>query len=196
MSENANLIGTLSPLAWLLIVAAVIVVLMIVYVVLVRRRPRDDDGPVGRPAERKTRQLEPPGIDPRGAARDEPFVRVAVLPAAPTLRSGGPPGATALDPGSEPEPMATPGPKSEAVAADDLSLLKGVGPKLVGLLIGLGITRFDQIAAWDDADITRIDDQLGAFKGRIARDNWVDQARLLAAGDRNVFEARYGAIQN
>ena len=56
----------------------------------------------------------------------------------------------------------------------------------------LGITRFDQIAAWDDADIDRIDAQLGRFQGRIRRDNWVEQAKYLAAGDRVAFEDRFG----
>jgi predicted flap endonuclease-1-like 5' DNA nuclease len=73
-------------------------------------------------------------------------------------------------------------------------LLKGVGPKMVGLLGGLGVTRFEQIAAWTDDDIARIDPQLGAFQGRIARDNIVDQAGYLARGDKAGFEAKYGAL--
>ncbi|NCP10415.1 MAG: hypothetical protein GW859_00415, partial [Sphingomonadales bacterium] len=58
----------------------------------------------------------------------------------------------------------------------------------------LGVTRYDQIAAWDAADIDRIDAQLGAFQGRIRRDDWVEQARLLAAGDTAGFEAKFGAL--
>ncbi len=91
-----------------------------------------------------------------------------------------------------PEPAAAPAPA--ASAADNLQLLKGVGPKMVGLLGGLGVTRFEQIAAWTDADIARIDPQLGAFQGRIARDNIVDQAGYLARGDKAGFEAKYGAL--
>ncbi len=102
----------------------------------------------------------------------------------------------APDPAPTPEPLATPTPAAEANigGADNLQLLKGVGPKMVALLGGLGVTRFDQIAAWTDADIARIDPQLGAFQGRIARDNIVDQAGYLARGDKAGFEAKYGAL--
>ncbi|BAK65152.1 hypothetical protein SLG_04770 [Sphingobium sp. SYK-6] len=79
-------------------------------------------------------------------------------------------------------------------APDDLRQLKGVGPKLASLLTSLGITRFDQIAAWSDADIVSVDSQLGTFKGRITRDNWVEQARFLAAGDIAGFEAKFGKL--
>lgn len=81
-------------------------------------------------------------------------------------------------------------------APDDLRRLKGVGPKLNGLLTSLGITRFDQIAAWGPAEIARVDANLGTFKGRIARDNWVEQAALLASGDIAGFEARFGKLDS
>lgn len=77
---------------------------------------------------------------------------------------------------------------------DNLALLKGVGPKLNVLLVSLGVTRFDQIAEWDANDVAEVDQYLGNFKGRVERDNWVDQARLLAAGDTTTFEAKYGAL--
>lgn len=77
-------------------------------------------------------------------------------------------------------------------ANDDLTLLKGVGPKLRDVLNGLGITSFRQIAAWSDLDVLTFDMKLGQFRGRIVRDQWVEQARLLAAGDRAAFEARFG----
>jgi predicted flap endonuclease-1-like 5' DNA nuclease len=88
--------------------------------------------------------------------------------------------------------------RAESVAADaipnDLGRLKGVGPKLVALLGTLGITRYDQIAGWSDADIDRVDAQLGPFQGRIRRDDWVEQARLLASGDTDAYEARFGKL--
>jgi predicted flap endonuclease-1-like 5' DNA nuclease len=99
------------------------------------------------------------------------------------------------------EPVAAPAPipTSPAVAAvaddsDDLLRLKGVGPKLKALLIDLGVTRYAQIAAWSDADIAAIDGKLGSFKGRPVRDQWVDQAKYLAAGDIAGFEAKYGKL--
>lgn len=84
--------------------------------------------------------------------------------------------------------VATPAPDS----ADDLTRIKGLGPKLAALLGELGVTSFAQIAAWTEADIARIDPQLGRFSGRIIRDQWVAQAQLLAAGDEPGFAAQFG----
>lgn len=78
--------------------------------------------------------------------------------------------------------------------ADDLTRIKGLGPKLAETLRGLGIVSFSQIAAWDEADIDQIDAQLGRFQGRIRRDDWPAQARLLAAGDTAGYEAKFGKL--
>ena len=78
--------------------------------------------------------------------------------------------------------------------ADDLRQIKGVGPKLVTVLQSLGVTRFEQIAEWSEADIDRIDAQLGAFQGRIRRDNWIEQAKLLSGGDTAAYEAKFGKL--
>ncbi len=90
-----------------------------------------------------------------------------------------------------PAAVAQPAPPPPA-AASDLALIKGLGPKLQAQLADMGVTSFAQIAAWDDAEIDRIDAQLGRFAGRIRRDNWVEQARLLAAGDAAGFAAKFG----
>ncbi|MGB8814891.1 MAG: hypothetical protein WCC57_17055 [Paracoccaceae bacterium] len=66
--------------------------------------------------------------------------------------------------------------------ADDLKLIKGVGPKLAALCNKLGFWHFDQIAAWTEAEIAWVDENLEGFKGRVVRDEWVVQARDLAAG--------------
>ncbi len=79
---------------------------------------------------------------------------------------------------------------------DDLLKLKGVGPKLNALLIRLGVTRFDQIAAWKAKEIALVDENLGAFKGRIIREEWVDQAKLLARGKVRTFEQKYGKLDS
>lgn len=81
-----------------------------------------------------------------------------------------------------------------AAGGDDLTRIKGLGPKLAETLRGLGVTSFAQIAAWDDADIDRIDAQLGRFQGRIRRDDWPGQARLLATGDTAGYEAKFGKL--
>lgn len=65
-------------------------------------------------------------------------------------------------------------------AADDLKKLSGVGPKLEKLLNANGVFHFDQVAAWGEDEIAYMDDKL-SFKGRIARDNWIEQATALAA---------------
>lgn len=77
---------------------------------------------------------------------------------------------------------------------DDLNLIKGVGPKLNTLLISLGVTRFAQIASWTKDEIAEVDQYLGNFTGRIARDNWVDQAGYLAKGDVAGFSKKYGEL--
>ncbi len=81
-------------------------------------------------------------------------------------------------------------------APDNLLLLKGVGPKLNTLLIGLGITRFDQIGGWTAEDVAKVDAHLGAFKGRIERDSWIEQAGLLARGEIAAFETRFGKLDS
>lgn len=93
---------------------------------------------------------------------------------------------------AEDEVAAAPAPS--AGSADDLTRIKGVGPKLRARLNELGVSRFDQIAAWTADDIARIDASLGSFAGRPTRDNWVEQARLLASGDSAGYEAKFGKL--
>jgi len=84
--------------------------------------------------------------------------------------------------------------EADADAAPGLDRLKGVGPKLVAQLESIGVTRLDQVAAWTDSDIDRVDALLGRFQGRIRRDAWVEQARLLSAGDTAGYAARFGNL--
>ena len=74
--------------------------------------------------------------------------------------------------------------------ADNLKEIKGVGPKLEALLHSLGFFHFDQIAAWTDAELAWVDDNLEGFKGRASRDEWVAQAKVLAAGGETEFSKR------
>jgi hypothetical protein len=92
------------------------------------------------------------------------------------------------------EVAAAAAPPAPASGGDDLVRIKGVGPKLVALLGQLGVKSFAEIADWSDADIDRIDAQLGVFAGRIRRDNWVEQAKFLAAGDAAGFEGKFGKL--
>ncbi len=91
----------------------------------------------------------------------------------------------AATPASAPAPV-VPG------TADDLTRIKGLGPKIAALLGEFGITSFAQIAAWTPEEVERIDAKMGRFSGRITRDKWVEQARLLAAGDESGFAATFG----
>ena len=63
--------------------------------------------------------------------------------------------------------------------ADDLKQISGVGPKLEKTLNSLGFWHFSQIAAWKKSDVAIVDDEL-SFKGRIDRDDWIKQAKVLA----------------
>jgi predicted flap endonuclease-1-like 5' DNA nuclease len=90
-----------------------------------------------------------------------------------------------------PEVEAAPAP---VAAGDDLSKIKGLGPKLQKLLPELGLTTYAQIAALTDADLDALDAKLGAFAGRPRRDAWVDQAKLLASGDVGGFEGKFGKL--
>ncbi|WP_374525455.1 hypothetical protein [Sphingopyxis sp.] len=146
-----------------------------------------------------------PASPPPPASAPEPQP-AAEIPEEPTVPSAPVVEIPAAAP--QPEPETRPAPEPVEVApestptlepaptakADNLQLLKGVGPKMVALLNGLGITSFQQIADWTDADVAAIDPQLGAFQGRIARDAIVDQAGYLARGDKAGFEAKYGAL--
>ncbi len=60
--------------------------------------------------------------------------------------------------------------------SDDLTLLAGVDAELEGRIRAIGIATFEEIARWSEADIDRIDDQLGV-EGRVRRDDWQGQAR-------------------
>jgi predicted flap endonuclease-1-like 5' DNA nuclease len=74
--------------------------------------------------------------------------------------------------------------------ADDLKQIKGVGPKLEQTLHGMGIYHFDQIAGWGPSEQAWMDDNLAGFKGRASRDNWVEQAKVLAEGGTTEFSAK------
>jgi predicted flap endonuclease-1-like 5' DNA nuclease len=79
--------------------------------------------------------------------------------------------------------------------ADDLSRIKGIGPKLSARLAELGVFHYAQIAAWTPEQLALVDAQLGTFQGRPERDQWQAQARLLAAGDLKAYERAHGKLE-
>ncbi len=72
---------------------------------------------------------------------------------------------------------------------DDLKRIKGIGPKIEKTLNELGIYHFDQIASWSRKTVKWVDNYL-SFKGRIDREKWIKQAKLLAEGKETEFSKR------
>ncbi len=75
--------------------------------------------------------------------------------------------------------------------ADNLQRISGVGPKNEKVLHNLGFFHFDQIAAWTNEQVEWVDDHL-KFNGRIRREEWIKQSKLLADGNETEFNKRYG----
>lgn len=158
-------------------------------------------------ANRKAKVIEQPGeslkrdVLAEGAERasrnqaliDAPpaALRESPPPAAPSAPEAAPAPAPVAAPASPP-PAPPSAPAPAAAGTDDLTRIKGLGPKIAALLGELGVTSFAQIAEWTDTDVERIDAQLGRFQGRITRDQWVAQAKLLASGDEAAFAAKFG----
>lgn len=74
--------------------------------------------------------------------------------------------------------------------ADDLKQIKGIGPKMEKICNALGLYHFDQIAAWTPDEEAWVNANLEGFKGRMIRDQWTVQAKLLAAGGETEFSKR------
>ncbi|MFS8148018.1 NADH-ubiquinone oxidoreductase [Rhizobium sp. R635] len=135
-----------------------------------------DDTPPEEPA---------PGVD----IRPENIRPAAKAFAKPLVEKKARPKLTVVTPASEPVPASQPkaAVKAKPVArtgkADDLKLIAGIGPKLEQVLNARGIRSFAEIAAWTDEEVARLDAELG-FNGRIGRDDWSGQAKILAGRGR------------
>ncbi|MEG8053504.1 hypothetical protein QP185_10070 [Sphingomonas aerolata] len=168
-----------------------------------RSRPRNR---LPRPASRRSRPPRPrPPPRFRSHARSRPHrsqSRPRPLPRrpprrCPTNRSPPPaldanPAAEAATPTEAPAPTPTPTPAPAPTPAVDhaaapVTQLKGLGPKVATRLAELGVTTVGDMAALSETEAQNIDAQLGAFTGRMGRDRWIEQSRLLAAGDKPGF---------
>jgi len=78
--------------------------------------------------------------------------------------------------------------------ADDLGRIKGVGPKFVARLHELGVTRYAQLAGMNETELAHLDERMGPFRGRLARDRVAEQADYLARGDIEGFEEKFGKL--
>lgn len=116
-----------------------------------------------------------PTVTPTPAAK-KTAPKVAEAPA-PTAAAGE---------GSKPEALSA----AREGGPDNLKEIKGVGPKLEALLHTMGFYHFDQIANWSADEVAWVDQNLEGFKGRVTRDNWVEQARLLASGGETEFSKK------
>lgn len=76
--------------------------------------------------------------------------------------------------------------------ADDLKRIKGIGPQNERKLHGLGVYHFAQIAAWS-AENAKWAGSFMAFPGRIEREDWIAQAKILATGAETAFSKRVDA---
>ncbi len=150
------------------------------------------DGPDGKQGGRSAG--EAPAPRDRGDASDKVSeapgeaadTKAKAKPARGTVAPATQSDVKAESPGKKPETMAQP----RTAGADDLKLIKGVGPKLEQLLNSMGFFHFDQIAKWGHDELAWVDENLEGFKGRASRDNWVDQAGRLAQGEETEFSTR------
>jgi NADH-quinone oxidoreductase subunit E len=132
-------------------------------------------------------ELPPPAsaaVPKAEAPRPAPRAEAVVAPAAVATAPAAPAAATAV-PAKPPTLAAARGGKP-----DDLKQIKGIGPKLEEMLHSMGYFHFDQIAAWTPAEVAWMDENLEGFRGRVTRDEWVAQARILAGGGETAFSKR------
>jgi predicted flap endonuclease-1-like 5' DNA nuclease len=126
--------------------------------------------------------------DAAPSAPAKPVAKPTAAKAAPATAKA------AKTPAAKATPVAADGKPATLTAAresgaDDLKLLKGVGPALEKTLNELGFYHFDQVAAWRKAEVEWVDSRL-KFKGRIVRDEWIKQAKTLAKGGVTEFSKR------
>lgn len=129
-----------------------------------------------------------PAVSPAAVAAVPPApqpTRVEAAPAATPL-AGASAAAAVADVGTRPAALAAP----HGGKADDLKEIEGVGPALEKLCHELGIFHFDQIAGWGPAEVAWMDGNLKGFRGRVTRDKWVAQAKIIVTEGLERFRVR------
>ncbi len=138
-------------------------------------------------------ERRPEGESPYVASRDRPYMK-------PPRSADGPQGNSVADEVATAttdvagEVLGVKASHVPAGAADDLTMLKGVGPKFAAQLNALGVTRYAQLAGFNATEIAHLDERLGPFQGRLARDRVIEQADYLARGDTESFEEKFGKL--
>ncbi|MEM6727756.1 MAG: hypothetical protein AAF618_04590 [Pseudomonadota bacterium] len=150
------------------------------------------DAPLNKAPAAPVAEAAAPAAAPAAA---EPAPAPEPAPAAPVVASEPAPAETDFDGDGKIEgtdegtrPAALEGPRDGG--ADNLKEIKGIGPKLEKLCNTLGFYHFDQIANWTPDEVAWVDANLEGFKGRVTRDEWVSQAKILAAGGETEFSQR------
>lgn len=110
-------------------------------------------------------------------------VETAVLEAPVEIKAPATAAPVEAKPVLEPEDFRRPAEMEKPETPDDLKAISGIGPKLEQVLNSLGIWTYEQVAAWNEAEIAWLDDYL-QFKGRIDRDGWIGQAAEFAKGSK------------
>ena len=136
----------------------------------------------------------PPVAPPTPPMADAPVIAAAPDPAPEPAPFADEPIAAAAPLDAAPASLAASDPAPAPATPDQLTRMKGVGPKVAERLNALGITSFAQLAALSPAEVEALDARLGNFQGRIHRDRWVEQAGFLARGDQAGYEAVFGKL--
>ncbi len=139
-------------------------------------RPETTEMPTPAPTTAAT----PSAVQPAPAAQDaETGARVGYSPATETPVSDHQTQSVPAGTGLKPQGLSAPRDGS----GDDLTRIRGVGPKLAATLNEMGYYHLDQIAAWTPDQVAWVDQNLTGFRGRATRDEWVAQARTLTSGN-------------
>ncbi len=188
-----EVMGAITTTHLVLIVLFAILVILAIWWGVTRRRERRRAEELAR--ERREEAAAPAATEPPVAPPPPPLADVPIPASAPQEAN---PAALAVDEDTAPAPVPAaspaPAPASTALGDGKVTMIKGLGPKVAARLAEHGITRVDQLAALSDDEAASLDAKLGNFSGRMARDRWIEQARLLAAGDRAGFEATFGKL--
>ena len=128
---------------------------------------------------------------PAAKSAAKPAVKPKAKPAAkavakPKAKAATKPARTPVAKDGKPEMLK----KARSGGADDLKQIKGVGPKMEAMLNKMGVYHFDQVSSWRTKEVQWVDDNLEGFKGRVSRDEWVKQAKVLARGGATEFSKK------
>lgn len=97
-------------------------------------------------------------------------------------------------PAKKSAPKKAAAPKASAANKDNLRMIRGIGPQIEARLNSLDVYQFAQIASWKEKDEAKFGEVL-SFPGRIKREEWVKQAKILAKGGKTEFSGRVAAGQ-